>query len=133
MSRKTVLVSRRKYLVPRRELFVSRKTALVSRRQYLVPQRELFVSPRTLLISRRTYLVPRIEGSYLCLERQYWFPKGNIWFSKGIELLVSPKTVLVSRRKYFVTRRVWAAVTTKNTRIVIDSNKTELVHSLSTR
>ena len=44
---------------------MSRKTVLISRRKYLVPQRELFMSPRTLLISRRTYLVPRIEGSYL--------------------------------------------------------------------
>ena len=33
---------RRKYLVPRRELFVCRKTVLVSRRKYLVPRRELF-------------------------------------------------------------------------------------------
>ena len=23
------------------------------------------------------------EGSYLCLERQYWFPEGNIWFFEG--------------------------------------------------
>ena len=60
MSRKTVLVSRRKYLVPRSELFVSRKTVLVSGGNIWFP-----------------------KGSYLCLQGQYSFPKGNIWFPKG--------------------------------------------------
>ena len=44
------------------------------------------------------------EGSYLCVERQYWFPEGNIWFPEGSYFL-SRKTVLVSRRKYLVPRR----------------------------
>ena len=43
------------------------------------------MSRKTVLVSRRKYLVPRIEGSYLCLERQNWFlgcPKGVTRVSK---------------------------------------------------
>ena len=40
------------------------------------------------------------EGSYLCLERKYWFPEGNIWFPEGSYLCLN-------RQYWFPEGNIW--------------------------